>query len=318
MQKQINNAQTTSVHVKVALDNEFRRFLLDPPAYEHLHSTLKNLFNLPSDFRIKFQDDENDWVLLTTDTELSYAIELSGSPLRLQVKILTEDAPIPAPSSEIEHKRWGRGGCRGGRGRGGKEGREGCKISPEERLSFKSSRLTARISVLEAKLTSEKLPSERERVLRWKITKLQEKLATVEAMKESFGSSNPTVPEPAVTSEPGSEEPVTPMGEEKPWSCRGGHRGRGRGGHPGRFREEGDHHPCHKKGHKKGWKKALKAKMDPTILENFRECKAKLHAARESGDETAIKAAREAFFAAKEAKWSAIASIKAEKDDCSV
>jgi len=315
MQKQINNAQTTPVHVKVAIDNEFRRFLLNPPSYEHLHSTLKNLFNLPSDFRIKFQDDENDWVLVSSDTELSYAIELSGSPLRLQVTLLTEDSPTSAPVSlESEPKqKWGRGGCRGGRGRGG---REGFKISPEERLAFKSSRITARISMLEAKLNSEKLPSERERALRWKITKMQEKLATIQAMKESFGSSNPTVPEPGVTSVvPNSEETVTPSEEEKekPWSCRGGHRGRGRGGHHGRFRgEEGAEHPhCHKK----GGRKELLAKMNPEILANFHDCKAKLREARESGDASSIKTAREALLAAKMAKWDAIATLKAQEKD---
>jgi len=148
------------VHVKVALDNEFRRFLLSPTTFDNLYTKLKTLFNLQTDFRIKFQDDENDWVLIMTDQELVYATELSGSPLRLQVQTVDAE-PNPLPTTQCGRGKFGRG-CRGGRG--GKGGK-----AREERLLQKSSRLTERIGQLEAKLQSNnKLTSERERILRWK------------------------------------------------------------------------------------------------------------------------------------------------------
>jgi len=231
------------VHVKVALDNEFRRFLLNPISFDHLEKTLKTLFSLQSEFRIKFQDDENDWVLITTDQELVYATELSGSPLRLQVKLLSSDTPAKADAESLSATERGRGrGCRG-RGRGA--GRGGLK-SREERLSNKSSRLAERINQLESKLSSQKLTSERERVIRWRLSKLQEKLAFITAVKESMANSDVS-PAESTQAVPGLvAEVVTPHGEEEEkTSCaRGGRRGRGcRGGWRRAMDEEGSDQP---------------------------------------------------------------------------
>jgi len=298
--------QTTNspVHIKVSHDNEFRRFLLNPVTYSQLETTLKNLFNLETEFRIKFQDDENDWVLLTTDQELVYATELSGSPLRLQVKLL-EEAPKDDSPSQTERGK-GRGG-RGGRGRGA--GRGGCK-SPEERLSQKSSRITERINQLETKLSSKQLPSDRERVVRWRLAKLQEKLEFVKATQTSLESCFPQPTEPTPTEsqlpilEPTLDEVSVTKEEENPYS-RGCQRGRGcgRGGMRARHGCDGSDRPK--------WK-GIKARMDPEILANFRQCKSDFFAARESGDAEKIAACKVALQAAKAAKWEARAALKAE------
>lgn len=292
------------VHVKVALDNEFRRFLLNPISFEHLENTLKTLFSLQSEFRIKFQDDENDWVLITTDQELVYATELSGSPLRLQVKLLSSDTPAKADAESLSATERGRGrGCRG-RGRGA--GRGGLK-SREERLGNKSSRLAERINQLETKLSTQKLTSERERVIRWRLSKLQEKLAFITAMKESMANSDIS---PAETTEtvPGPvAEVVTPNEEEqeKP-SCRGGRRGRGcRGGWRRAMDEEGSDQPRGCKGRR--------ARVAPELIANFRQCKANLHAARESGNAEEIEKCLAAFKEAKAAKLEAMAALRAQE-----
>jgi len=291
----------TPVHVKVAYDNEFRRFLLSTIEFGHLQSTLKTLFSLETEFRIKFQDDENDWVLLTTDQELVYATELSGSPLRLQVKLIASESPkaeVPFTGAE----RRGRGLRGRGRGAGGRGGFK----SPQERLSHKSSRLSERISVMETKLSSNKLTSERERVLRWKLAKLQEKLAFVTAMKDSLPQSNenPQPQEAAVVSEPVSSTDVTPRDEEEKPSCRGGRRGRGRGGCRRAMMEDGSDQPvC----------KGRKARVAPEIIANFRQCKANLQAARESGNAEEVQACLEAFQAAKATKLEALAALRAQE-----
>jgi hypothetical protein len=290
----------TPVHVKVAYDNEFRRFLLSETTFGHLQSTLKTLFSLETEFRIKFQDDENDWVLLTTDQELVYATELSGSPLRLQVKLISSDLPKAEAVSFTAAERRGRGG----RGRGRGAGRGGFK-SPQERLSHKSSRLSERISVMETKLSSNKLTSERERVLRWKIAKLQEKLAFVTAMKDSLPQSNENLQpqETAVISEPVSSTDDIPRDEdeEKP-SCRGGRRGRG--GCRRAMMEDGSDQPV---------RKGRKARVAPEIIANFRQCKANLRAARESGNAEEVQACLEAFHAAKATKLEALAALRAQE-----
>jgi len=286
------------VHVKVAYENEFRRFLLEPITFEYLQTTLKTLFTLETEFRIKFQDDENDWVLLTTDQELVYATELSGSLLRLQVKLLSSETPNSAEPLSVPTEKGGRG--RRGRGRGA--GRVGFK-SHEERLSMKSSRLTERINQLESKINSNKFSSERERVLRWRLTKLQEKLAFVQERKESFATNmDTTVP---VTETPGIVSDVTPGSEdqEKP-RCRGGRCGRGgRGGWRRAMMEDGVDRPD----------RNLRARIAPEILANFRQCKATLRAAREAGNAEEIQKAMEAFQAAKATKWEAVAALRAQQ-----
>jgi len=293
------------VHVKVALDNEFRRFLLNPISFDHLEKTLKTLFSLQSEFRIKFQDDENDWVLITTDQELVYATELSGSPLRLQVKLLSSDTPAKADAESLSATERGRGrGCRG-RGRGA--GRGGLK-SREERLSNKSSRLAERINQLESKLSSQKLTSERERVIRWRLSKLQEKLAFITAVKESMANSDVS-PAESTQAVPGLvAEVVTPHGEEEEkTSCaRGGRRGRGcRGGWRRAMDEEGSDQPRGCKGRR--------ARVAPELIANFRQCKANLHAARESGNTEEIEKCLVAFKEAKAIKLEAMAALRAQE-----
>lgn len=184
--QQTQETKNVPIHIKVAYGTDFRRFLLNPITFVQLETMLKTLFNLATEFRVKFKDDEGDWVLITTDQELVYATELSGSPLRLEIHVSSN----PSVASEVDacpevtETRSGRG-RRGGRGRGA--GR-GCATSHEERLSIKSSRLTERINQLETKLSSETLSSDRERVLRWRLSNLKEKFEFVQTKKASFDS----------------------------------------------------------------------------------------------------------------------------------
>lgn len=286
-----NTTSNVSVHVKVAYENEFRRFLLTPLSYDSLESTLKTLFNLDGEVRIKFQDDENDWVLLTTDQELVYATELSGKPLRLKVTL--------PETSQFKAVRGGKG-CRG---RGG-FGRGGCK-SPEERLTLKSSRLAERIKTIETKLSSNKLTNDREQFLRRRLAMLQEKLAEIQKQPES--QPEPVVETPAATvAEP---EPVAteecalgPSEDEKP-SWRGRRGGRGRGGcRRAMMDEDGSDQPV----------KGRKARIAPEVLANFRQCKADLRAARESGDAEKIESCLEALKNAKAAKFEAREALRAQ------
>jgi len=287
----------TPVHVKVAYDDEFRRFLLSPITFDNLQSTLKTLFSIESEITIKFQDDENDWVLVTTDQELVYATELSGSPLRLQVKLISSQPPKAGAGSFTATER-GRG--RGCRGRKWGDGR-GLKSSPEERLRMRSSRITERIAMLESKLSSDKLTSERERVLRWKVAKFQEKLAAIKTALGQFSEAQQpqaaTVPTEVVASTDDVPQ------EENPSKWRGGRCGRGgRGGCRRAMMENGSDQPV--------WKG--RGRIAPEIIANFRQCKANLRAARESGNAEEIRACREALQAARAAKLAARDALDAQ------
>jgi hypothetical protein len=289
--------KTSPVHVKVAYVNEFRRFLLTPVSFDQLATTLKTLFNLQGEFRIKFQDDENDWVLLTTDQELLYATELSGTPLRLSITLLDPTVKTSAENA----RRGGHGhGCRGrGQGRGGFK-------SPEERLTAKSSRLANRISQLEEKISSGNLTADRERVIHWRLVKLQEKLAAMKNKAESFANSQPSdeaAPAPEPVSTPVVNDVSAKVEEEEKPSCRGRH-GRGRGcGRGGWRRAMMD---------QDGTDRPVRPRIAPEFIENFRQRKADLRAARESGDAEKIESCLEALKSAKAAKWEARAALRAQ------
>jgi len=226
-----------------------------------------------------------------------YATDISGSPLRLKVQ-LTSSEHSKTEAESLSPPETGRG--RSGRGRGKGASRGGFK-SPEERLSHKSSRLTERINQLEQKINSKEFPSDRERVLRWRLANLQEKLAFVKAQKESLEAnpqSNVQTPETAVPTD------VTPDEDPEKSSWRGGRRGRGgRGGCRRAMMEDGSDQPV---------RKCRKARVAPEIIANFRQCKGNLRAARESGTAEEIQSCLEKFQAAKAAKWEAMDALRAQ------
>jgi len=69
--------------------------------------------------------------------------------------------------------------------------------------------------------------------------------------------------------------------------------------------EEGADHPCCRKGRK--------GRIDPELIANFRQCKANLQAARQSGNAEEIKACLDKFLAAKAAKQEALATWRAQQ-----
>jgi len=83
------------IHIKVALNNEFRRFSMDKTNYSELVDTIRNLYSIPTGtLKICYVDDEADTVLVTTDEEFSYAAELIR-PLKLVVKHASTSIPVP-------------------------------------------------------------------------------------------------------------------------------------------------------------------------------------------------------------------------------
>jgi len=284
---------TSPVHVKVAHNNEFRRFLLTTPSFENLKNTLKISFSLEAEFTISFKDDENDWVLLTTDEELEYAIELSGSPLRLQV-VLNSSKP------KVENRVTARGrgrGCRGQGFRGRDKAVAGKGLKRKEKVSQKASRLSERIDMLETKLNSKKFTSERETVIRRKLAQLQANLAIVKATGDSLPNSDtPQEPVASALSEPvpTDETPVEPETPQR----RGGPRMRGRG--------------CGRMGGSDRPKRPYKGQVAPEIIENFRQCRARLQEARASGNAEELEASLAAFQVSRSAKREALTALRAQ------
>jgi hypothetical protein len=274
-----------ALHFKVEYNNEYRRFFLNTPTFAEVEKTLKTLFSIneTSAIKIKFLDDEKDWVNLSTDQELQYAVELVERPLRLSVTV----ASVSPDSSSADTRP-----CMGGKGRwnrekcGGKwKDGEDASLSKEERMARKNTRLSSRIAQLEAKLASGELPADRTRVLTWRLSVLREKLANVQAQQNAVTVTAPAadVPESAVEAmeqEPTPQEP-TPTPTEAPARGRGC---RGRGGRGGGCRG-------------RGGRKNLDADAPPSLV--F-VCKTNLKAARQAGNVEEMKKCREALWEAKQ------------------
>jgi len=306
MQTPTNTNKT--VHIKAQHNDEFRRFSLSSLTFASLESTLQTVFGFPLEtvFRIKFLDDEKDWILFSSDFEFQHAIELSTSPLRILL-VLPGDTPVKGQSQDVKpllpeepDHRWeakwrGRGGR--GCGRGGMT-RGGPMIRKEERQAMKTARISGLISALEATLLDPTLTSDRERAITWKIDRLRQKLERFETVKPTTTGSEEREVEmkeadcPEEVKQVPASDPADV--DEKPWSRGRGRCGRGRGRQERTTvpttEEEGDH-PCGKK-----WL------VPKETWAHFQECKGNLVVARRSGDAEAIKVAFEAFMLAKEQK----------------
>jgi len=244
---QQTNETKSNVHVKVEYNKEFRRFVVETMSFEHLERTLRTLLNIEPTMAVTilFLDDEKDWVLLSSDDELSYAWELSGSLLRLSVKSKT-DLPAPAPVSEQTpnlvpvrvpfasgdwQDRPRRGGCRGGRagGHGRGKGRdESWFLARQEMFDVKLERLSAKHEMLSAKLASGELTEDKVRAISWRVSHLQNKIDGMKWKKENFSQKSDAATTPAPQEE---QAPAAPACEKTTWGggCRGRRGGRGGG-----------------------------------------------------------------------------------------
>jgi len=289
------NISFASAHVKAAYDGEYRRFLLKPVTYANLETTVKSLFNLDNTcLTLKFEDDEHDWVNITSDQELFHAVDLVSSPLRLSVQVVGAVTPVaqtvvpatlvqpevimPVPETVPETvletvpdcTTVPETGCWKGKGK-------------KERLEMKQLGISEKIVALEEKLNSQKLTTERESAIRAQISRLQERLEFVTACIE-----NPT------PQRKNTEDRQKPEG----WARRGGGRGcRGRGGRDG----------CAKS--------RLNERLPPEILENFHQAKAAFQVAKEGGNPEEIEACKAAWMQAKQAKWAALDKLRDESGE---
>jgi len=310
----------TPVHIKAQHNDEYRRFSLQELTFASLDSTLRTLFHITSDIKVKFLDDEKDWILISSDPELLYAIAISTSPIRIQVTLVgngpVASVPQTAPEASEEQYSFPMRGCRRGMGRGGC-GR-GPMLSEQERLALKTARITARISAFETALLEPSLPSDRARAITWRLDHLKSKLEKLKSTptNESQGEGQEEHGRPWRRGPPGCENMGHfPCGEPPAW----GHCGRGRGGRCARARFDVQRAtesevPCDEaptRGHCGKGRGGRCARLDGQSegdhvcgkkWAHFHECKENLKVARRSGDAEAIKVAYEALLLAKKEK----------------
>jgi len=124
----INNATTVgkNIHCKLTFNSQIRRFVFSGTEFAELRGQISSLIALPPDgFVLKYVDNESDLITLSTNEELTLALELSDKVLRLIAEPASAQQTGATPSSEFENP-WAhfRGGHRGGHGpyRGGHRG----------------------------------------------------------------------------------------------------------------------------------------------------------------------------------------------------
>lgn len=276
-------------------------------SFEHLQNTLRTLLSIApaQPVKILFLDDEKDWVLLTSDSELAHAWELSPTLLRLSVRPTNSPtlvsiprfpvAPASAPvAEETPSHPFMRGPCRGRGGRGGKG-----RCDPAMRIQFldnKIVRLAEKREALKAKVAG--MPEDKARAVSWRISHLDNKIENIKWKKEHFAKLAQMVEEPNEQAAPCCNEEFaktteeTPAPTECPFGFKGG---RGRGGCHGRWGSQ--------RGNK--WGEQGEACPRQRAFENplfvaVQERKAELKAARKGGNQEEIQAKWEAVQEAKE------------------
>jgi len=71
-----------NIHVKLQFNDEFRRFFTNPSIkFTDLESKIKSLLRIPEekDISIKYKDEENEWITISSDVELETGLMVSGN-----------------------------------------------------------------------------------------------------------------------------------------------------------------------------------------------------------------------------------------------
>jgi len=132
--------QSTGIHCKVVCNDQIRRFQFSGTEFSSLQDQVKQLLGLNREFVLKYKDNEDDMITISSTEELACAIDIShkndGGLIRLTVypneqpTVPSSDVPTHIPFNPFNHPEprefchRGRGGGRGGKW-GGRCAREG-------------------------------------------------------------------------------------------------------------------------------------------------------------------------------------------------
>jgi len=119
----IMNSATTgaNIHCKLTFNSQIRRFVFSGTGFDDLRGQVSQLISLPPDgFVLKYVDNESDLITLSTNEELTLALELSEKVLRLIAEPVSAQTGATASAEPPENAwaqyrgGWGHYGGRGG------------------------------------------------------------------------------------------------------------------------------------------------------------------------------------------------------------
>jgi hypothetical protein len=88
------------IHYKVSYEEQIRRFSLQGTEFTSLRATIAKLYSLDAEFVLKYKDDESDYVTLYNQQDLTTAIMISPSLLRVLVQTTSPSQPEPDQSRD--------------------------------------------------------------------------------------------------------------------------------------------------------------------------------------------------------------------------
>jgi hypothetical protein len=91
-----------SVSMKIEFNGEIRRHQLERVSFADLQASVASMFAVAAPFSLKYTDEDNDAISLTSDAELREAISIAqrcGKMLRITVARRTVPAPA-APAAQ--------------------------------------------------------------------------------------------------------------------------------------------------------------------------------------------------------------------------
>jgi len=114
-----------NVHVKLQFRDEYRRFFFNRSCkFAELYEKVKTILSLKDDFIVKYQDEEGEWITISTDMELDTGLVLSnGGLFRLHIVLKNNEniCEVNHDTTSNEEKPWKR--CK----REYKRGKRDCK-----------------------------------------------------------------------------------------------------------------------------------------------------------------------------------------------
>jgi len=92
-----------NIHVKLQVENNFRRFFVSQKIkFSELKNKISTLLALNTDFLVKYLDEENEWITITSDMELETGLTLYKDIFRILIELkedsVTQSQFVPSPT----------------------------------------------------------------------------------------------------------------------------------------------------------------------------------------------------------------------------
>jgi len=98
---------TKQIHIKATCENENRRFCISEAKFETLQQMISSIFSSQrgAEFIVKYKDDENDLVTISSDEELAFAVNLFPTDI-LRLVISPKHSLIVPDIADCADRRW--------------------------------------------------------------------------------------------------------------------------------------------------------------------------------------------------------------------